>query len=339
MKKKECIVHIGMHKTGSSSIQVTLDKKFKSEETCYFNLGKANHSRLILNLFSKHKKSIVEDDNSVIMKKMLESIENCPGQRMILSGEGIVKLTKKELEDFKDFLYQYFEQITIVAYVRSPSSFIVSAFQEIVKGGIYHFMLEKVYPNYRNKFRKFDLVFGRENVHLWKFDPKTFIEGDVVTDFCHKIDIKMNLSSVIRVNDSLSMEALSLLYLYGKYGSGTDIPNKGKVISLLQKIGKRKIQISPNLLNPIIDKNAKDILWMEDRLGETLNENISSGIDDIESEKDLLSVDSETLEALKDILNFDYVLPKMNINTDNSGEALALFSALLARISVKVRKN
>ena len=333
MKKKECIVHIGMHKTGSSSIQVTLDKKFKSQETCYFNLAKANHSRLILSLFSKHKKTIAEHDNAVTMKMMLENIENCPGQRMILSGEGIVKLTEEELKAFKDFLYQYFEKITIVAYVRSPGSFMVSAFQEIVKAGTYHFKLEKVYPNYRNKFKKFDLVFGRENVHFWKFDPKSFTEGDVVTDFCHKIGININLSSVIRVNDSLSMEAFSLLYLYGKYGSGIPIPNKGKIFSILQKIGKRKIQISPHLLNPIIEKNAKDISWMENRLGETLNENINSSLNDIKSEKDLLSVDSETLEALKDILKFEYVSP--DLNTDNAGEALALFSALIMNNAAK----
>ena len=60
-----------------------------------------------------------------------------------------------------------------------------SAFQQLVK---YHnfntFNFSIVYPHYKKKIHKFDKVFGIENVNLWKFDPKSFPNNDIILDFC-----------------------------------------------------------------------------------------------------------------------------------------------------------
>ena len=54
MRKKEIIIHIGMHKTGSSSIQQTLHKYMNDKRFTYVDLGHANHSRQISSLFEKN---------------------------------------------------------------------------------------------------------------------------------------------------------------------------------------------------------------------------------------------------------------------------------------------
>jgi len=313
--KKECTIHIGMHKTGSTSIQATLQQYLNDVEYTYFDLKTINHSLRIFSLFSLDKvardlqtknfsTSEIVDFNNDTQKMIIENILHAKTPRMIISGENISLLSQKSLIHMKGFLLQYFEKITILGYVRSPKSYIQSMFQESVKrNGIGHFKLEKMYPSYRDKFEKFDIVFGRENVKLWKFDPKVFPLNDVSMDFCKKLNIHMDPKNIVHTNVTLSKESLSVLYIYRKYGSGF---GKGKnvisenfhLIKLLGSMGKSKARFSFSLISEILEKNKNDIAWMENRLNDSLKENHKNFEDDIKKEEDLIQVNKEFVQVL-----------------------------------------
>lgn len=54
MTKPRCILHIGMPKTGTSSIQETLSQENEIEECEYLKIGpSSNHSTIIYSLVSK----------------------------------------------------------------------------------------------------------------------------------------------------------------------------------------------------------------------------------------------------------------------------------------------
>ena len=353
MKKKECIVHIGMQKTGSSSIQRTLQERLESETFFYLDLALPNHSIPLVSLFRSnkmlnfHKKlNRTVDDivkyNQSIKDSLIKNIQTSKYPIMIISGETIPSLSKSELEEFRDFFSFYFEKITIISYVRTPKSYIESLFQQRVKGGIGKFNIEKYYPYYRNGFEKFDLVFGSKNVRLFKFDPKSFPNGNVVMDFCNRLGINMKVEETIRVNDSLSKEAISLLYIYRKYGSGYGVGANivqihNKMINRIANIGKTKIKFSPTLINHILEKNKDDILWMEKRLGTKLIENIHAGENDIENEEDLLLVNEETVSELKDIIGIDY-LPKVK-KVNIIEEIIDLMDMLRIKITDSIDKE
>ena len=355
MKKKECIVHIGMHKTGSSSIQASLYQQLKSEFFSYFDLNEPNHSERIFSLFVKERKNRIHSayqkkgltNNDIVdlnlnTKNMLiNNMDVSNKSIMILSAEKITDLVTVELEELKFFFSLYFEKITIVAYVRTPKSYLESMFQQGVKSGVNKFMVEESYPDYRKRFEKFDNVFGRENVQLWKFDPKSFPDGNVVMDFCSRLGIQIQAENTVRVNESLSKEALSLLYVYRKYGSGLGASNNvlygnRTLIKALKHIGKIKIKFSPTLIKPILEQNKDDLLWIEQRLGENLTESMDAGMDDIENEEDLLTVSEETLHELKDIIGFDY-LPKEQ-KSNRIEEVVALVHVLYTKMA-KNTKN
>jgi hypothetical protein len=181
-------------------------------------------------------------------------------------------------------------------------------FQQLVKGKMKQFYIERCYPNYRLKFEKFDKVFSYKNVKLWKFDVKNFSHTNVVIDFSVRLRLGLKKEQTIRVNESLSREALSLVYMYKKYGTaygtGKGVISENKnLIENIRKIGKTKVKFSPSLIQPILDKNRSDILWMENRLGDTLDENLESTIHDIQSENDLLTVDIYIVRELVTLLN------------------------------------
>ena len=334
-KKEECIVHIGMNKTGSTSIQTSLHEDLKSDDFFYPDLSIPNHSIVVCSIFSKmealavHRKrgrseNEIAQFNLSKKNKLIKSIVQSDKPIMIISGESIPALTKNELEDFKDFLHIYFNKVSIVAYIRTPKSYMESAFQQRVKSGHSNFDMGSVYPNYRNKFRKFDLVFGRENVRLWKFDTKNLLKNSVTVDFYNRIGITMEPGNV-NVNKSLSMEALSLLYIYRKYGVGFGIgksvirENK-KLIDALRNIGSTKIKFSAELVQATIDDNRDDIEWMEKRLGESLNENLDTSEKCIHKEEDILEVTEKTFSKLVEMIGTDNVL---DVPQDNKMQKIA----------------
>ena len=315
MKQPEIIIHIGMHKTGTTSIQRTFARHLNDFDFVYVKLENPNHSREIFTLFEEKnhpsKNGIenqkVEEINRKTKNRLIENFQIHPNKKYIISGESIRSMSPHALINFKSFLDQFFKKITIVAYIRPPKAYMESAFQQVIKGGTNNFDIDKVYPNYR-KFKQFFNIFGEDNIRLWKFDVKHFPDNDVVLDFCQRLGIKTIPENIIKDNESISKEALSLLYIYRKFGPGygntpTSKKENDHLIQVLSQINGHKVRFGPKLINPILNKYKKDIEWMESILGESLSEDIQPSKYNIEEEKDLLSVSTESLIKLKEIID------------------------------------
>ena len=156
-----------------------------------------------------------------------------------------------------------------------------SVFQQRVKGGKAgsgKFNPKGYWPRYRQCFEPLDQVFGRENVTFRKFDRKTLKNGSVVDDLAGFVGIPVPHNSSQLENESLSLEALALLFVQRKFGRGratgfrsAQVQNN-KVLDILAGIGKEKIQFAPELVLPIVAANEADLEWMERRLSEPLRE-------------------------------------------------------------------
>ena len=321
--KKEIIIHIGMHKTGTTSIQETLDENLNDPEFSYVHLSAPNHSKEIFTLFQEINHPLEKNTGSEKIKKrnlltkenLINNFTRTRNKKLIISGESIRDMSKKSLIRFREFLREYFHQITIVAYIRAPKGYMESAFQQRIKDGKNSFDLERVYPYYK-RFKLFDEVFGRENVKFWKFDTKTFPDGNVVLDFCRRLGITEQPKILITNNESLSKEALSLLYIYRKYR-----PNMKTnaayylLVKELSDIKGNRVILSPYSINSVLSMNRHDIRWMEGRLGESLEEEILPSEHSIKNEKDFLTISPEIIEKLKDIIGEEFLPNDIKVNT------------------------
>lgn len=179
-----CIIHIGMHKTGSASIQHSLHG-FSDDRFVYAGLGKTgNHSIAMSCLFAERPElhrvhrardmAAVADYMTKIRADLERVVKAAQGRTLIISGEGIsARLQQPELARIREYFRGRFKEVTIVGYVRPPGGYITSGFQQRVKdGAVTKFNLRREYPDYRTRFAKFDDVFGRENVELRKFEPR-----------------------------------------------------------------------------------------------------------------------------------------------------------------------
>jgi hypothetical protein len=184
-----------------------------------------------------------------------------------------------------------------------------SAFQESIKGGVVDRLnIEREYRSYRKTFAKFDDVFGRERVRLWKFDPDAFPRGCAVRDFCSRLGIALPAERIVRLNESLSRQAVALLYTYRKLGESHGArtmkgPESQRLGRVLAAAGDDRFHFSPDLVRPVLEKNRADIEWIEARLGQSLDEGrAGQRAGAVRGEADLLNAAPETVARLLALL-------------------------------------
>lgn len=332
-KSGNVIVHFGMPKTGSTSIHESLFQNLSDPGFHYVNLGGANASLGIVTAFKAtaarfhvHVKRGTSPEELLKLKRdaveRLTSELRCAGARTaLLCGEAISGLQETELRDLFDCLARHRHAIAAVGYVRRPKEYMESIFQQKVKGGMHKFHVSGLAPRYQSLSRKFDVVLGRENVRLWLFDPKTFPRGCVVQDFCARLGIDFPPDGVIRVNEGLSLPALSLLFAYRKFGPGFGVgPNvlreNRRLANRVSRLPGPKLRLHSSLVVPVIEERREDIEWMEARLGVSLAEDLDAHDEGaIRSEEDLLKFSPETLQWLAEELGKEHVKrwrPEMN---------------------------
>lgn len=323
---KHCIIHVGMHKTGSTSIQNSLHG-YSDEYFLYANLGnQANHSLDIFSISSvdPHKHHLhkaqrrsendIKEYNRKVKVNLNKAIALANERTLVISGEDISALLESELRTMATYFEHHFDKISIVAYVRPPVGYITSAFQQGVKmGGPANFEISRMYRNYKRTFQKFDEVFGRDNVYLWKFDTKKFLDNCVVKDFCMRIGIELPPDQIRRLNESFSREAVSLIYIYRKFSHKFDfkpMPAREAIqlANAISLIGNTKFRISPALLKPVFHKHKDDIDWIEARMGESLLEDLNELPTDIRNEPDLMCIHPAVIDKLLEML--DGALPQ-----------------------------
>ncbi len=307
---KRCWLHVGMHKTGSTSIQETLVRANGSGNWRLLRVGgRPNMGKAICGMFSaqplKHSfysklgytEARIQREKQTIRRRLERALQGCTEETVIISAEALSALLKvEEVQAMKEFLEPFCEEIRVIGYVRSPVSFKNSIFQEAVKHGKGKFDIAEVKVNYRRRFKKFDDVFGRENVILRKFDPASFPHHCIVADFCQQIGIEEPpREAVQRTNESLTREACGILYAYRKFGPGfgvgRDVVRENvRILAALQGVSGARFKGSHKLMTGPLAAEAKDIRWVEKRLGASLKESVKDSGTEVDREEDLLRV-------------------------------------------------
>jgi len=321
-----CILHVGMHKTGSTSIQLTLNN-YENNKFYYAKLSPDGcHNIPICILYSKNlykhpyfrhfSKEEIKENREKAQALLIKNVLASGGKNLIISAEHILLLKYEELQNLKNFLDYYFKRILIYAYVREPFGYLSSIFQQNLKYlNIKIEQLPRWYPNYKKTFQKFYKIFGEKNIILKKFAPERFPDGCVVKDFCQTLGISISKHRVIRANISWPKEVVSFIYILRKFEKNINIhPWQIQFLvellfeEILKDVNLNPFKLSKKLIKPIIEKNRDDIRWIEGKLGEPLIEEslLEEEEEDyvIESEEDLLNIPPEVVERLRDYTNY-----------------------------------
>ena len=216
------ILHIGCHKTGTSSLQASLLKnkaKLAQYNWQFTTLDKFGNSSIFIK--SEDKKGQLVRSLSSEFKNVLKQFQD---QNLIISGEHFSLLGKNDeniIKKIQSLTAKYFKKTTIVIYLRRQDKLALSLKQQAAKGSALGQMVSsqlcghsnnalpeltdnlKAYLNFNQKIKIWASYFSREAIKVRLFDKDKLIDGDICADFSITVNLPFKLDS-IRVNEGVT---------------------------------------------------------------------------------------------------------------------------------------
>ena len=281
MKKiKRLILHIGTIKTGSSSIQQSFGKgrdTLLEHNIFYPDRKPYNHTfsfkPLFVNdpqksfLFNVHLNAS-EDKHAKVenyRKTWVREITSCGKDNFIVSAEGLTVPTfpRKAVKRLKTFVDQYFEKVVVIAYVRHYDQWISSRIQQAIRNSDTTMNIQELVDHllecppsisYKQSLQKWVKVFGRENLVVRPFDPKTFYNGSLLSDFFQAVGLPADEISIpeIRSNESIGKHGVAFLQKYneayplfidGKINIDRGSANNSTVVDMYRNVVDEKFRL------------------------------------------------------------------------------------------------
>ena len=211
-KKKTAILHIGIHKTGSTSIQRFLGVNRSKLRQCGIDFYSGihhlnNHVELHTAAIRTSRETpfkltsgvLVNDDyRNLVRDRVREYVSNSECESVLFSAEGLSYLRyDDELERLTSMIPA--EDIRVIMYLRNPDSFMKSYKLELKKNNIKFsedkesvaYVLDDTWlTNYGERVSFFRNWFGDSNTFVLDFDDEVRQSRSVIPSFLTSLGLK-----------------------------------------------------------------------------------------------------------------------------------------------------
>jgi hypothetical protein len=296
---KNIFLHIGVHKTATTTIQNTLyiERSKLSDAGVLYPAFKAgdnlisNHSIPFYSLFNKHPEKYhfnvshgfttneaIQQLHAEYQQQLTRQIAGFKGETLMISGEDISQLTSDELKKLKAYLHEITQpevSIRVIMMCRHP----VSKFRSALQGSVCAFgmTMEKATQYhlrnttlYRNLVRVFSGVFGREYLSVTKYEdsvnhpfgPAGALLALVNEDLPNKIKL-----ALLHDNPTRKYETFVLLNAINQncyHVSGNELQPERMVElnKLFGKMPRQKFMLPKGLSKKVWEALAEDVNWI-----------------------------------------------------------------------------
>lgn len=287
---RHLVLHIGMPKTGTTSIQASLsagiaDPRFRllSMDTAF---GNQMVGALFHNAFQQHPsyfRAVLSDRQlkqfrrrayRYLDRSLLQAARD--GVTPIISAEIAWAFEEADCVSLKRFMSDRGFETSVICYMRAPLDFFESSFHQLVIAGVgrsWADLFEK--HRFADSIHTADRVFGRDNVTPLFFEPAAFPQQCVVHHFCQQIGLSPTAVNIVRVNEGLSLDALKLLYTADRanafrYESFLSRLRRRLLIARLRDLPGPRMRFCPSITGTFRKSIEQEWPWLEDRLGRSI---------------------------------------------------------------------
>ncbi len=298
---KRVVLHLGLHKTATSSIQEALFNKKNRNRLLSHNIlypisFGANHGQALYSMFCDHperffsniseglSKSDIEERNLVYKKQLIEEVENGGQETLLISGEAFSLLPENNMQRLRDFLIEVTNkevEFKVVFYVRNPVNLLISDLQQGIKMEFNTYEKElnyryniikdlfqkrlspamRVFSDYEIQFCKFEETLKHKFGPVGYFLKSIGLDEETIGDFV-----------IDKYNESISAEAVDVisfinshlpLYRRGKIGRGRSYSDTRR----LKAIGVKTFDVPIEEKRNLYQNAVGDIEWLRRNTG------------------------------------------------------------------------
>jgi len=294
-----CWFHIGMPKTGSTSIQETLYYELKDPDFVYCSFGEVNGSFALSSLVGHdtHIAAIRQPDGdrcqSLKHQRIDSRFQRCltraraRGAALILSAELAYGWTRHQHIFWRQFAHDHGLDLRIVVYLRPPLDWLGSALAEGLKYArhvsqaqiIDHCLQIRAGQKllYSNTLDALAELYGENALIVRPFLRDQMLGGCVVRDFCQVVGMRGVPDTIHRQNESLSLEASQCLHLrnisLGRSLQGSlDLLRREALMHQLERIFRDRpcLRLHPSVLGEALPGIQRHLTGLQERYGITL---------------------------------------------------------------------
>lgn len=255
--RKTILLHVGAHKTGSTTIQQTFYANreiLKKNGISYLSANNADQIFCIHFTRRQDYGAIFKPVGGLspaerVEKRVAEvrrDIETAETDVIALSSENFSVLSKSGLIRLRDFLAPYGD-ISVVYFYRDLVPWLASHSQQLAKAGT----VDRPLPYGKGITRLYQIpkqlieVFGAENVTMRNFDDavKAGLLDTVITGFDVPTMAQMGIEEV-RSNEGISAEAVRLFYLYNSFYPMGHPERKPPLVKAIRELPGEKYKIA-----------------------------------------------------------------------------------------------
>lgn len=252
MTSRKLYIHIGCHKTGTTSIQHNLAHNaevLKRNGLTFFyenfETGKLQLPDLHSWLEFVNKENIAPSGMRVrALDKLAKRLSQIPGDIVISSENFSFFFQQPHVDELQKFLSPIFQSIKIICYIRRQDKHIISHHQEGSKlfrkpeYDLFGHSPEAIpafenrhalYLDYHQRLGMWARAFGDQNMIVRIFDRNKLPAGDVVRDFFDILGIK-NYEKVTDKNISLGFRETKIGHLI----NSSDLKHKQAIRGIIQ---------------------------------------------------------------------------------------------------------
>ncbi len=327
----DCILHVGTPKTGTTAIQSSLfeslrDKRFRLVTLDSYFGNRTMSAAFMPTDFGRASiffRGVTPDRMKSVQSAAIAYLDRTlraarrSGQVPVISAEMIWMFSEEQLRTLATFLATRGFHPKVYGYIRAPLDMLESVFQQKVRVGRtepwkeLQAMMER--RPLRRKISVLDDVFGQASVDLKYFDPDCFPGRCVVKDFCERAGIEFDEDKVIRVNESLNLNAIKFLRAIGTHRimQGKSMPSSmtamellkwESLVHVLQAVPGPSLRLHSSLTSTFAEAFKAEQPVLEKRLGRSVPSTLATRKNDegIRSEAELGSFDRDTLDWLEE---------------------------------------
>jgi hypothetical protein len=283
---KPVILHIGMPKTGTSSIQQYLHNNRSALRGRGFVVpttpGRLNHESIALYALADASRATIRRRHELLsvaaVKRFRESFltdlaSEAAGWRddetVILTNEHMSQLGEPEefgrLQELLAILGR--RPVRVVIYLRRQDLSCLSGYSQRIKtGGTLHWSeltgeIDRSVFDYEAILERWRSVFGKESLSVRVFERRQWVRGDLIWDFLSAVGCEEGPDLGKSVHKNESLDARSLEYLrrlnpwYPRFVDGRLNPRRQALVAAMQRIAEGpSLRMDRDLAEKFLDR-------------------------------------------------------------------------------------